>query len=52
MSTARGNMDVDAWASLLYSDYTFVRHQPNIAVPREEWIVMGEAMKNLKMEFH
>ena len=51
---ARENMDFDAWVSLLHEDYTFVRHQSNTTLSREEWIsmvkTMFEAMKNGKME--
>ncbi len=53
---AREKMDVNAWASLLHEDYTFVRHQSNTTIPRNEWITMAsgmfEAMQNGKMEFH
>jgi len=55
-NAARENMDVDAWASFLHHDYTFVRHQSNTTVPRDEWIKMAtgmfEAMKDGKMKFH
>ena len=56
MNDARKKMDVNAWSSLLHEDYTFVRHQSNTTLPRDEWITiaggMFEAMKNGKMEFH
>tara|TARA_B100001741_G_C16061116_1_gene373295 strand:- start:89 stop:427 length:339 start_codon:yes stop_codon:yes gene_type:complete len=55
-NAARKNLDVDEWASLLHENYTFVRHQSNTTVPRDEWITLAggmfEAMKNGEMEFH
>ena len=47
-------MDVDACSELLHRDYTFVRHQSNTTVSRDDWISMAEglfeAMRNGKME--
>jgi len=54
ISAARKNMDLEAWVNLLHEDYTFVRHQSNTTLSREEWIPMikgfFEAIKNGKME--
>ena len=51
---ATKNMDIDGYATLLHDDYTFVRHQTNTTVPRDEWVSMAggmlEAMKNGQME--
>ena len=54
IKASRENNDLDAWVSLLHENYTFVRHQSNTTLSREEWIPivkgMFEAVKNGKME--
>ena len=48
------NMDIEACTKLLHQDYTFVRHQSNSNVSRNEWISMAsgmfDAMKEGKMK--
>ena len=53
-NAATENMDIDACVTLLHDDYTFVRHQSNTTVSRDDWISMAggmfEAIKNGQME--
>ena len=44
---ATKNMDIDGYATLLHDDYTFVRHQTNTTVSRDEWVSMAGGMLDL-----
>ncbi len=53
-NSATLNKDIDACIDLLHQNYTFVRHQSNSNVSRNDWILMAkgmfDAMKEGKME--
>ena len=53
MQSAMDGNDFDAVAELYHQDYTFVRHQSGVCVPRSQWLPMMKSMfESDKFEMH